>query len=160
MLSPSEKIALVYYEEAKKRAELASAESGMSYQQKSMGKRDHGRLVQEIRTALINSGFEPSRITQMESAEGTRAVRSPGFKVEKHTDSKSVRLSYRVPRQPSGAEMSWHTRQSVGSVLMRKLVRYNATLEQAGFTCIAINSRDPLAPYSLWRRTPPETKAG
>lgn len=118
-----------------------------------MGKKDHGRLVHEIRDALISGGFEPTQITPVESPEGKRALRSPGFKVEKHTDSKSVRLSHRTAQQsPSSEEMDWETRQAEGSALMRKLIRYNVPLERAGFVCIAVDSRDAFAPYSLWRR--------
>ena len=118
-----------------------------------MGKRDHGRLVHEIRDALIKHNFKPTRITQLETTEGLRSYRTPGFKVEKHTDSKSARLSYRAADTPSMEAMDWNSRQALGCALMKKLVAYNAVLEQEGFTCITINSRDPTAPYSLWRRS-------
>ena len=118
-----------------------------------MGKRDHGRLVHEVRGALIKGGFKPSRIMLLDSPEGMRAPRIPGFKVEKHTDNKSVRLSYRTPRQPSAEDTGWHARQALGGALMRRLVGYHAVLEREGFACVGINSRDPLTPYSLWRRT-------
>ena len=117
-----------------------------------MGKKDHGRLVHEIRDALIKHGFEPTRITQLETAEGLRSHRTPGFQVEKHSDGKSVRLSYRIANRPSVEAMDWEARQALGCALIKKLARYNATLEHEGFTCIALNSRDPAAPYSLWRR--------
>ncbi len=117
-----------------------------------MGKRDHGRLVHEVRGALIKDGFEPTRVVSLDSPEGSRGARIPGFKVEKYNDGKSVRLSHRTPRQPSAEEMGWHARQSLGGALMRRLVGYHAVLEREGFVCVAINSREPLAPYSLWRR--------
>ena len=117
-----------------------------------MGKRDHGRLVNEIRDALIKHGFEPTRITQLETPEGVRSYRTSGFKVEKHSDSKSARLSYRMAIVPPIETMDWGLRQALGVAQMKRLVGYNAALEQEGFTCIAINSRDPASPYSLWRR--------
>jgi hypothetical protein len=57
-----------------------------------MGKRAHGRLVREVREALYRTGFMPTRITRMDTPKGPRPVRSPGFKIEKHNDGKSVRL--------------------------------------------------------------------
>jgi hypothetical protein len=118
-----------------------------------MGKRDHGRLVHEVRSALINGEFEPTRVVSLDSPEGMRGARIPGFKVEKYNDGKSVRLSYRTAQQPSVDEMGWHARQALGGALMRRLVGYHAVLEREGFACVGINSRDPLTPYSLWRRT-------
>ncbi len=117
-----------------------------------MGKRDHGRLVHEIRDALIKHGFKPTSITQVETPEGLNSARAPGFKLEKHNDSKSVRLAYRTLDSPSLKTMDWNTRQIEGSIQMKMLIRYNAILEKESFTCIAINSHDPLTPYSLWRR--------
>jgi hypothetical protein len=124
-----------------------------------MGKRDHGRLVHDLRNTLIRCDFKPVHTTQVESPEGLRVIRSPGFKVEKHNDGKSVRLIYQLAVRPSKETMGWHSRQALGADLMRRLVHYNATLEQEGFTCIAINSRDPLAPYSLWRRVNGSSRA-
>ena len=117
-----------------------------------MGKRDHGRLVHEVRDVLIRHGFKPNQLTQLETPEGRREVRTPGFKVEKHSDSKSVRLSYPMVVPPSTDSMSWISKQAMGRERMKRLVSYNETLEREGFTCIAIDSRNPLAPYSLWRR--------
>ncbi len=117
-----------------------------------MGKKDHGRLVHEIRDALIRRGFQPTSVTQIETAEGIKAARVPGFKLEKHHDSKSVRLTHRTLDSPSLKAMEWDARQTEGGIQMRMLVRYNATLEQEGFNCISINSHDPLTPYSLWQR--------
>lgn len=117
-----------------------------------MGKRDHGRLVHEIRDALIKHGFKPYRSTQLDTPEGLRGARSPGFKLDKHHDGKSVRLFYRMAVAPSVEAMDRNSSQAQACALMKKLVRYNATLEQEGFTCLAINSHDPLASYSLWRR--------
>jgi hypothetical protein len=118
-----------------------------------LGKKDHGRLVHEIREALIKHDFKPTAVTQLETAEGSRAVRSPGFKLEKHNDGKSVRLSHRLAVQPSNEALDWQSRQAMGGAQMKRLIRYNEALEQEGFICLAINSRDPLTPYSLWRRT-------
>ncbi len=109
-------------------------------------------MVHEIRDALIRRGFKPTSIIQTETSEGLESTRVPGFKLEKHSDSKSVRLSHRTMDSPSLKAMDWNTRQIEGGIQMKMLVRYNAILEQEGFNCIAINSHDPLTPYSLWRR--------
>jgi len=87
----------------------------------------------------------------METPNGLRPARSPGFKVEKHNDGKSVRLSHRMTNPAGAATIDLSSRQSLGSMQMKKLVAYHAPLEQEGYVCIAINSRDPLAIYSLWR---------
>ena len=117
-----------------------------------MGKRDHGRLVHEVRDALLKHGFAPTRLTRLETPEGVRTVRSPGFKLDKHHDSKSVRLSYRLAVQPEVDGTDWLSRQALGAAQMKRLVSYHSVLEQEGFTCLELNSRNPLAPYSLWRR--------
>ena len=125
-----------------------------------MGKRDHGRLVSEIRSALLRRGFEPSRVTRLETPEGARTVRSPGFKLERHSDSKSVRLSYRGADGPLPKATDLVSRQALGRARMKRLVGYNAPLEQEGFTCVGLDSRDPLAPYSLWRRASHSRQGG
>jgi hypothetical protein len=117
-----------------------------------MGKKDQGRLVHEIRDTLIKHDFKPVRITQIETPEGLRGIRTSGFKVEKHHDSKSVRLYYQMALTPPVETMDWPSRQALGAAQMKRLVRYNEILEREGFTCMSINSRDPSAPYSLWRR--------
>jgi hypothetical protein len=116
-----------------------------------MGKKNHGRLVHEIRAALVERGFKPSKVTQMETANGLRPVHSPGFKVEKHNDGKSVRLSHRMTNPAGAATTSLSSRQSLGCLQLKRLVAYHEPLEEEGYVCIAINSRDPLAIYSLWR---------
>jgi hypothetical protein len=123
-----------------------------------MGKRVHGRLVHEVREALYRAGFMPTRITQLDAPKGTRPVRSPGFKVEKHNDGKSVRLFHITSDDPWEA-MERHSKLSLGYVQMRSLVSYNTALEQEGFSRIAINNRDPLAPYSLWRSVDGSSRA-
>ena len=118
-----------------------------------MGKRDHGRLMHELREALITRGFEPSRVTRLQDEADTRSVRVPGFSLQKHNDGKSVRLSHRAGRVVGeGPATDWAEWQARGEARMRLLVRYNAPLEGAGFVCVGINSRDPMNPYSLWRR--------
>jgi hypothetical protein len=100
----------------------------------------------------------PTRITQLDASKGTRPVRSPGFKVEKHNDGKSVRLFHITDVCP-GEAMEHHSRLFPGCAQMRRLVSYNTALEQEGFFHIAINNRDPLAPYSLWRRVDGSSRA-
>jgi hypothetical protein len=118
-----------------------------------MGKRDHGRLVHELRDALIARGFEPSRVTQLRDGAGVRSVRAPGFALQKHSDSKSVRLSHRAGRVTvPGPAADWADWQARGAAQMRLLVRYHGALEHAGFVCVGVDSRDPMNPYSLWRR--------
>ena len=116
-----------------------------------MGKKDHGRLVGEIRQSLLRRGFDPTRITQLETQKGLREVRTPGFKVEKHNDGKSVRL-FHVMQTFVGEGRDRRFTLSGGHVQREKLVEYGAPLMQEGFTCIAVNIHGPLAPYSLWRR--------
>jgi hypothetical protein len=118
-----------------------------------MGKRDHGRLVHELRDSLVAQGFEPSRVTQLRDESGARSVRTPGFLLQKHTDSKSVRLSHRAGRVvEEGPGVTWAKWRERGEVRLRLLVRYHAALERAGFACVGVDSRDPMNPYSLWRR--------
>lgn len=116
-----------------------------------MGKKAHGRLVHEIRQSLLRHGFDPTRITQMETQKGMREVCSPGFKVEKHNDGMSVRLFYVLP-SPMREMGNRHVTRPKGRVQKDWLVEYGAPLEHEGFICIAFNSQGPLAPYSLWRR--------
>lgn len=112
-----------------------------------MGKRVHGRLVHEVRDTLYRAGFMPTRITQLDTPKGQRPVRSPGFKVEKHNDGKSVRLFHITTAGPAEA-----TERHLKCVQARGLAFYNKALEQKGFTRVAINNRDRLTPYSLWQR--------
>ena len=118
-----------------------------------MGKRDHGRLVHEIRNALLDSGFQPTKLTQPQAAVNAPplCIRQPGFTLQKHHDGKSARLSYRSTSAPpiSGGLVE---RQAFGEVMMRRLISHNAALEGAGFVCLEINSQDVTAPYSVWRR--------
>lgn len=116
-----------------------------------MGKKVHGRLVHEIREALLRAGFMPIRITQLDAPQGPRAIRSPGFKVEKHNDGKSVRLFHITAGAQAGAA-DRHSRLSFERAQMKRLVAYEATLEQQGFTRIAVAGEDRLTPCSLWRR--------
>lgn len=110
-----------------------------------MGKKAHGRLVHELRAALIRHGFKPTAVTMLATPEGARPVRTPGFSLQKHNDGQSVRLSYRLSREPTGLDRA--AVQAQGQVLMRHLVRYHAPLEQAGFVCIELCSRNPLLSY-------------
>ena len=116
-----------------------------------MGKRAHGRLVHEVRAALSRAGFIPSRVTQLDTPNGLRATRAPGFKVEKHNDGKSVRLFHILAGPPAWA-VDRHSRLSFESAQMKRLVAYEATLEQQGFTRIAVVGEGRLTPCSLWRR--------
>ena len=115
-----------------------------------MGKKAHGRLVHELRAALIRHGFKPTTITTLEAPAGARQVRTPGFSLQKHSDCKSVRLRHRLSREP--ARLDRGAAQALGQVLVRHLVRYHAALEQEGFVCVDIRSHNPLEPYALWRR--------
>ena len=119
-----------------------------------MGKRDHGRLVHEIRNALLVSGFQPTKLTQPQAAVNAPplCIRQPGFTLQKHNDSKSVRLSYRSTGAPSPVAGGLVERQAFGEVMMRRLISHNKALEGAGFVCLEINSQDATAPYSVWRR--------
>ncbi len=114
-----------------------------------MGKRDHGRLVQEVRGALYSAGFMPTRITQLDAPGGLRPVRSPGFKVEKHNDGRSVRLFHVMAA--AGARERRHG-MTLGYAQLSNLLSYNAALEREGFTRVGGDNQDDLAPYSLWRR--------
>ena len=114
-----------------------------------MGKRDHGRLVQEARDALYRAGFMPTRITQLDVPGGLRPVRSPGFKVEKHNDGRSVRLFHVTAA--AGARGRRH-RMTLGHAQSSSLVSYNAALEREGFTRVGGDNQYGPAPYSLWRR--------
>ncbi len=117
-----------------------------------MGKKAHGRLVHEIREALYRAGFMPTRVTQLDTPKGLRAMHSPGFKVEKHNDGKSVRLLHvttRVAAEPSDR----HSRLSLEREQVKRLIGYSAALKQEGFARVAPPIRDRPAPYSLWRRT-------
>jgi hypothetical protein len=116
-----------------------------------MGKKVHGRLVHEVREALLRAGFMPIRITQLDAPEVPRAVRSPGFKVEKHNDGKSVRLFHIMAGARAGTA-DQHSRLSFESAQMKRLVAYDATLEQQGFTRIAVVGEGRLTPCSLWQR--------
>ena len=114
-----------------------------------MGKRNHGRLVHEIRRSLLRHGFAPTRLTQLETHKGMCAVRSPGFKVEKHNDGKSARLFHVLPKFLAEVR-GRHVPRHVGRVQRDRLVEYGVPLEQEGFACVGVNSRDPSVPYSLW----------
>jgi hypothetical protein len=80
----------------------------------------------------------------MDTPKGTRPVRSPGFKVEKHNDGKSVRL-FHITAVGPGEAIERHSKLSLGYAQTKRLVSYNTALEQEGFFRIAINNRDPLA---------------
>ena len=112
-----------------------------------MGKKTHGRLVHEIRQLLLRRGFDPTRVTHLATQKG---VRSPGFKVEKHNDGKSVRLFHVLP-EFMGEVRNRHVARPPRRVRRDRLFEYSVPLEQEGFTCIAVNNQGPLAPHSLWR---------
>lgn len=112
-----------------------------------MGKRAHGRLVHEVRDTLYRAGFMPTRITRLDTPKGPRPVRSPGFKVEKHNDGKSVRLFHITTAGPAEA-----TGSHLECAQTRGRTSYDKALEQEGFTRVAVNNRDCLTPYSLWQR--------
>ena len=116
-----------------------------------MGKRVHGRLVHEVRDTLYRAGFMPARITQLETPKGPRGIRSPGFKVEKHNDGKSVRLFHVTAKMPAET-MNRQARLSPGRAQLETLHAYNTPLEQEGFTRIEVDHRNILTPYTLWRR--------
>jgi hypothetical protein len=116
-----------------------------------LGKKAHGRLVHEIRRSLLRHGFDPARITRLENQRGVREVRSPGFKVERHNDGKSVRV-FHVPPNFLGEMRSHHRARRVGRVQRDRLVEYGVPLEREGYTCMAVSSHGPLAPHSIWRR--------
>jgi len=115
-----------------------------------MGKKAHGRLLHEIRDALIRHGFKPTTITTLETPERVRGLRVPGFTLRKHNDGKSVLLTHRLSRDPVLPDRD--AAQALGQVQMRHLARYHAALEPEGFVCVDIHSRDPVKPYALWRR--------
>ena len=119
-----------------------------------MGKRDHGRLVHELRDALIAHNFRPSGVTRLEGGADARSIRVPGFALQKHNDGRSVRLSHRTGHVGTpGPAADWAEWQARGAAQMRLLVRYHAALEQAGFVCVGVDSSNPMNPYSLWQRT-------
>ncbi len=121
-----------------------------------MGKRDQGRLVHEIREALLERGLQPTKITQSAVAavgeHQPTTILQPGFTIQKHNDGKSARLSYRTTAAPPDVSEGRAARQTFGELMMRRLISHNAALEGAGFVCLEINSRIPIAPYSIWRR--------
>lgn len=120
-----------------------------------MGKRDQGRFVHEVRSALLESGFQPTKVTQSEAAavnENQLSIRQPGFTIQKHNDGKSVRLSYRSTAAPPDVSEGRAARQAFSETMMRRLISHNAALDSVGFVCIEINSEIPIAPYSIWRR--------
>lgn len=118
-----------------------------------MGKRDQGRLVHEIRDALLAHGFLPTSVTEIKDADDNlRGIRHPGFTVQKHNDGRSVRVGYRATTPPPVKGYGWVELQAYGEVQMRRLVGFNSVLEEAGFICIQIESRNPVSPYSIWRR--------
>jgi hypothetical protein len=123
-----------------------------------MGKRVHGRLVHEARDTLYRAGFMPTRITQLDTPKGPRPVRSPGFKVEKHNDGKSIRLFHITTAGPAEA-IECHSRLSLERAQMRRLTSYDKALEHEGFTRVAVNNRDRLTPYSLWQRVNGSSRA-
>jgi hypothetical protein len=87
----------------------------------------------------------------LDDPNGSRSVRSPGFKVEKHNDGKSVRLFHVTAGDKVGvADRS--TRLSLARSQMQKLLAYESALEREGFARVAVEGRDRLAPLSLWRR--------
>jgi hypothetical protein len=128
-------------------------ETGVSLKRKRdfMGKRVHGRAVQDVRETLYRAGFMPTRITHLDTPNGPQPIRSPGFRVEKHNDGKSVRL-FHLMTHVRVKEMDRVARLSLESSQMKRLVAYNTTLEQEGFTRIAVIKRDLLEPFSIWRR--------
>ena len=113
-----------------------------------MSKREQARLVHEVRDALIRRAFLPSRLVPL---DGPHTVRAPGFNVQKHGDGKSVRVSYEAgDAPPAGAGRG--AAEAFGRLLLRGLAKYHEALEQEGYACLGIDSRDPLTPYSIWRR--------
>lgn len=66
-----------------------------------MGKKAHGRLLSEIRTTLIGTGFFPKRVTLLDAEPGERqrAVYSDGFTLAKYRERKSISLAYWVNPQ-------------------------------------------------------------
>ncbi len=106
--------------------------------------------MHEVRVALLESGFQPTRVIAVNGP--LLSFRQPGFTVWKHNDGKSARLSYRSAAAPPNVLEGWAAQQAFGELMMRRLVGHNAALEGAGFVCLEINSRDPTAPYSVWRR--------
>jgi hypothetical protein len=119
-----------------------------------MGKRDQGRLVHEIRDALLAHGFQPTKVTQADPRLNVEltGIRQPGFTVQKHHDGLSARLAYRFASNSSRTMSGLVEVQALAEVYMRKLVAFNRPLEESGFICLEINSRHPLSPYSVWRR--------
>jgi hypothetical protein len=116
-----------------------------------VGKRAHGRLVHEVREALFRAGFLPTRVTQLDTPRGLRPTRSPGFKVEKHNDGKSVRLFHVAAGAPAGPTDS-HPGPSPERSQTKRLADYKSELEQAGFASLNPDGRERPAPYTLWRR--------
>jgi len=81
-----------------------------------------------------------TRVTCLDGPKGARAVRSPGFKVEKHNDGKSVRLSHVSVGLP--AEKSDRRYEpSQGGARVNKLDAYSSALEQEGFIRIEFEGR-------------------
>ncbi len=116
-----------------------------------MGKRIHGRLVHEVRDMLCRAGYMPTRDTQLGDLGSLRPTRSPGFKVEKHNDGKSVRLTYVTAAGMTSATKR-HPGSSPACSPAAMIASYNAALEREGFIPIMVNDCDHMPPYTLWRR--------
>ena len=78
-------------------------------------------------------------------------MRSPGFKVEKHNDGKSVRLFHVLVSVGAGA-IGRELRQALKRSQMRSLEAYEKALDHDGFTRIDADGGNRLARFSLWRR--------
>lgn len=116
-----------------------------------MGKRTHGRLVHEVREALFRSGFMPTRVTCLGAPDRPHEVRSSGFKVEKHNDGKSVRVSHvTVPAAVGAADAP--AKVFLSQARPRRQAEYAAALEREGFARVPAAAGEGSGPFSLWRR--------
>ncbi len=118
----------------------------------SMTKREYGRLQKEIRNCLIEAGFQSSKITPMTDAQGKKigAFRSPGFKIDKFKDGRSIKLSVRLI--PPGDIVTTNWIRNRLTYQKSFLKQYNAVLERAGYICFRSRGKEDFDLYSLWRK--------
>lgn len=117
-----------------------------------MTKRELARFVAEVRACLIAAGFKSSTITPLpDKAKGkVVAFRSPGFKLDRHLDGKSVRVSHRIAQPRSAHDREGAQRRMLAQRQMLK--EYGRALEAAGYVFYAFGCHRETGLFELWRR--------